>query len=156
MSEQNNQDKAEKDKAPAPRGNQGRASSNPLRGSPLMNTSGGTRPDLPTFPPPGPGGSSSPPIGTHWQQSSLLYNTPPPPDYIARRFEKRHDRQTIYIDSRKAGAIDALVKLVADGKKNNLVAEMVNDILAKHAEVLGQNEELVKFYEEQYRKEYNL
>ena len=159
MSEQNNQEQAEKEKTPTPvRG--GRPvrppSSNPLGNSPLLGPSE-ARPDLPTFPPPVQGGQPSvTPTASHWQQSSLLYNTPPPPEYIARPFDKRHDRQTIYIDARKAGALDALIKLVADGKKNNLVAEMVEDILAKHVDALQGNEELVKFYEDKYRKEYNL
>jgi len=93
---------------------------------------------------------------TNQQQTPLLYNTQPPPDYILRPFEQRHDRQTIYLDARKAGAVDALIELVAKGNKTNLVEEMVNDLLEKYAQLLQDNAELVQILEEKYRKKHNL
>src|SRR5258708_3722360 len=97
-------------------------------------------PELPTFPPSVAAASSSvPPAqessaapGATNQQVSLLYNTQPAPDYILRPFEQKHDRQTIYIDARKAGAVDALIELVAEGNKTKLVEMMINDILTKY------------------------
>ena len=93
---------------------------------------------------------------TNQQHPSLLYNTQPPVDYILRPFEQRHDRQTIYLDARKAGAVDTLVKLVAKGNKTSLIAEMVDDILEKYAPLLQENAELVQRLEEKYRKKHNL
>jgi len=75
---------------------------------------------------------------------------------MVRPFEQQHDRQTIYIDARKAGALDALVKLVSRGNKTDLVAEMVDDIIAKYAQLLQANEGLVRLTEEKYRKKHNL
>ena len=86
----------------------------------------------------------------------LLYNTPPPANYILRPFEQRHDRQTIYLDARKAGAVDALVELVAKGNKTELVAMMVDDLLTKYASVLEENADLVRILEEKYHKKHNL
>lgn len=73
-----------------------------------------------------------------------------------RPFDKRHDRQTIYIDIRYAGALDALAKLVHRGNKTELVNEMVEDLLEKHANLLQKNEALVRLLEEQYRKKHGL
>ena len=121
-------------------------------------------PDLPTFPPAPTAPSTTSlvqqplttPVTTNQQQTPLLYNTQPAPDYILRPFEQRHDRQTIYLDARKAGAVDALIELVAKGNKTNLVEEMVNDILEKYAQLLQDNAELVQIVEEKYRKKHNL
>jgi len=130
-----------------------------------MSSSSSAPPTLPTFPPPVPTASSSPSlvqqpsaalVVTNQQQTPLLYNTQPPPDYILRPFEQRHDRQTIYLDARKAGAVDALIELVAKGNKTNLVEEMVNDLLEKYAQLLQDNAELVQILEEKYRKKHNL
>jgi hypothetical protein len=134
---------------------QQRSQSNPLSGSALFS-------DTPAAPPlpdlttgAGPIQSST---TARWgeQITPLLYNSPAPPEYTLRPFEQRHDRQTIYIDARKAGALDALVKLVKKGNKTDLVEEMVNDILEKHAQVLQENTELVRLLEERYRKKHNL
>ncbi|GHO94644.1 hypothetical protein KSF_046920 [Reticulibacter mediterranei] len=56
----------------------------------------------------------------------------------------------------KAGAVDALVKLVAKGNKTDLIAEMVNNILEKYALLLEENAKLVQLLEEKYRKKHNL
>jgi hypothetical protein len=142
-------------------------STNPLGSSPLMSPPA-SPPTLPTFPPASSGASSSAPsmpqlpvapaasIGSDDQQIPLLYNTPPAPDYILRPFEQKHDRQTIYLDARKAGAIDALVSLVAKGNKTNLVEEMVDDLIAKYAQLLQENAELVRILEDKYRKKHRL
>ena len=129
-----------------------------------MSSSSSAPPTLPTFPPAvsaAPSSSlvqqpSATPVATNQQQTPLLYNTQPPPDYILRPFEQRHDRQTIYLDARKAGAVDALIELVAKGNKTNLVEEMVNDLLEKYAQLLQDNAELVQILEEKYRKKHNL
>ncbi len=135
-----------------------RSSSNPLAGSALFSSAADPVANLPELPEEAP---ATPPVrkpspASGEQRSSLMYNTPPPPDYILRQFEQRHDRQTIYIDARKAGALDALVKLVARGNKTDLVDEMVSDILEKHAQALQNNEELVGILEERYRRKHNL
>ena len=129
-----------------------RTSSDPFAGSALFSA-----PALPTFPvlPPSPSADASPQAPVE-QHTPLLYTTPAPPAYTLRPFEQRHDRQTIYIDARKAGALDALVQLVARKNKTDLVDEMVTDILAKYAEVLRANEEMVQLLEEKYRKKHNL
>jgi len=136
-------------------------SSNPLGNSPLLGSS--LRPELPTFNPL-EDTSVSPPLTQQPPSArmneppaaSLLYNTPAPPEYVLRPFEDRHDRQTIYIDCRKAGALDALTKLVARGNKTDFFEEMVNDILAKYADVLQANGEMVQILEQKYRKKHNL
>jgi len=46
--------------------------------------------------------------------------------------------------------------LVARKNKTDLVDEMVTDMLAKYAEVLRANEEMVQLLEEKYRKKHNL
>jgi len=129
-----------------------RTSSDPFAGSALFSA-----PALPTFPvlPPSPSADASPQAPVE-QHTPVLYTTPAPPAYTLRPFEQRHDRQTIYIDARKAGALDALVQLVARKNKTDLVDEMVTDILAKYAEVLRANEEMVQLLEEKYRKKHNL
>lgn len=138
-----------------------RPSSNPLGDSPLL---------APTSAPPGlpalptgetssqqfPSGSQPPPVHFGEQKPALLYSSPVPPEFMVRPFEQQHDRQTIYIDARKAGALDALVKLVSRGNKTDLVAEMVDDIIAKYAQLLQANEGLVRLTEEKYRKKHNL
>ena len=130
-----------------------RTSSDPFAGSALFSSA----PALPTLPvlPPSPSADASPQAPVE-QHTPLLYTTPAPPAYTLRPFEQRHDRQTIYIDARKAGALDALVQLVARKNKTDLVDEMVTDILAKYAEVLRANEEMVQLLEEKYRKKHNL
>ncbi|MHB8596740.1 MAG: hypothetical protein ACYDER_08015 [Ktedonobacteraceae bacterium] len=140
---------------PSRSGRPPRTPTNPFEGSALFS-SGPPLPDLSS--PSSEAERAQPPAAPAEQRrpSSLLYNTQPPPDYILRPFEQRHDRQTIYIDARKAGALDALVKLVARNNKTDLVDQMVNDILAKYADVLQENEELVKLLEEKYRKKHNL
>lgn len=136
------------------------APTNPLGSSPLLSSSAATPPELPAFPPvpsaaPAPAQASF--GATHQQQQDpLLYNTQPPASYILRPFEQRHDRQTIYLDARKAGAVDALVELVAKGNKTELVAMMVDDLLTKYAPLLQENAELVQILEEKYRKKHNL
>ena len=129
-----------------------RTSSDPFAGSALFSA-----PVLPTLPvlPPSPSADASPQAPVE-QHTPVLYTTPAPPAYTLRPFEQRHDRQTIYIDARKAGALDALVQLVARKNKTDLVDEMVTDILAKYAEVLRANEEMVQLLEEKYRKKHNL
>ena len=129
-----------------------RTSSDPFAGSALFSA-----PALPTLPvlPPSPSADASPQAPVE-QHTPMLYTTPAPPAYTLRPFEQRHDRQTIYIDARKAGALDALVQLVARKNKTDLVDEMVTDILAKYAEVLRANEEMVQLLEEKYRKKHNL
>ena len=161
MSEQNrNQQPSEQEKQVVSRSRSSRSSSNPLGDSPLMGSV--TPTELPTFPPPAASTSTAqqPSVAaateTHEQQAPLLYNTPPPPAFTLRPFEQRHDRQTVYIDARKAGALDALVQLVARKNKTDLFDEMVSDILAKHAEVLRDNEEMVRLLEERYRIKHNL
>jgi hypothetical protein len=62
----------------------------------------------------------------------------------------------VYINAYLAGALDALVQLVADGNKTRLVDEMVRDLLAKYERVLRENEDLVRLTEEKYRKKHNL
>jgi len=130
-----------------------RTSSDPFAGSALFSSA----PALPTLPvlPPSPSADASPQAPVE-QHTPVLYTTPAPPAYTLRPFEQRHDRQTIYIDARKAGALDALVQLVARKNKTDLVDEMVTDILAKYAEVLRANEEMVQLLEEKYRKKHNL
>ena len=133
-----------------------RTSSDPFAGSALFSSA----PVLPVLPalsvlPPSPSADASPQAPVE-QHTTMLYNTSPPPAYTLRPFEQRHDRQTIYIDARKAGALDALVQLVARKNKTDLVDEMVTDILAKYAEVLHANEEMVQLLEEKYRKKHNL
>ena len=133
-----------------------RTSSDPFAGSALFS-SAPALPALPTLPvlPPSPSADASPQAPVE-QHTPVLYTTPAPPAYTLRPFEQRHDRQTIYIDARKAGALDALVQLVARKNKTDLVDEMVTDILAKYAEVLRANEEMVQLLEEKYRKKHNL
>ena len=130
-----------------------RTSSDPFAGSALFSSA----PVLPALPvlPPSPSADASPQAPVE-QHTTMLYTTPAPPAYTLRPFEQRHDRQTIYIDARKAGALDALVQLVARKNKTDLVDEMVTDILAKYAEVLRANEEMVQLLEEKYRKKHNL
>jgi len=130
-----------------------RTSSDPFAGSALFSSA----PALPTLPvlPPSPSADASPQAPVE-QHTTVLYTTPAPPAYTLRPFEQRHDRQTIYIDARKAGALDALVQLVARKNKTDLIDEMVTDILAKYAEVLRANEEMVQLLEEKYRKKHNL
>ena len=157
MSEPNQQqqkqqtdNKSQKGKTPQ------RTPSNPFEGSMLFSSA----PALPELPASNDVSSqvqpSSGTAGATEQQSALLYNTPAPPAYTLRAFEQRHDRQTIYIDARKAGALDALVQLVARKNKTDLFDEMVTDILAKHADVLSDNEEMVRLLEERYRIKHNL
>ena len=89
-------------------------------------------------------------------QPPLLYTSKPTAQFRLRPFEQQHDRQTIYIDAYLAGAVDALVELVAGGNKTRLVNEMVRDLLRKHEQALRENEDLVRLTEEKYRKKHNL
>jgi hypothetical protein len=127
---------------------------NPLEGSPLFNQN---LPTLPTLPEaqPEPQPEPQPPAAAP-ESSPLLYNSPPSPEFIIRAFDKRHDRQTIYIDIRYAGALDALAKLMHRGNKTELMNEMIEDLLKKHADLLQKNEALVRLLEEQYRKKHGL
>ena len=136
----------------------GRSKSNPLAGSALFSSTEDVKslPDLSEETSTRSSTQRSSAATSDEQQVLLLYNTPAPPEYILRAFEQRHDRQTIYVDARKAGALDALVKLVARGNKTDLYDEMVNDILAKHADVLQGNEEMVRILEDRYKKKHNL
>jgi len=135
-----------------------RTSSNPLAGSALFSSADTVQdlPDLPEETETRPSTQRSTAAPTEPPAASLLYNTPAPPEYVLRPFEDRHDRQTIYIDARKAGALDALAKLVARGNKTDFFEEMVSDILAKYADVLQANSEMVRILEEKYRKKHNL
>lgn len=126
--------------------------SNPLESSPLFNQN---PPALPTLPEAQPEPQPQPPAAGP-ESSPLLYNSPPSPEFIVRAFDKRHDRQTIYIDIRYAGALDALAKLMHRGNKTELVNEMIEDLLKKHADLLQKNEALVRLLEEQYRKKHGL
>lgn len=137
------------------KGSRQRTSSNPFEGSALLS-SAPALPTLPTSPSASPVQPHPPAASSGEQQTPLLYNSQPPPDYILRQFERRHDRQTIYIDARKAGALDALVKLAARGNKTDLIDEMVSDLLNKYASLLQENEELVRILEDHYRKKHNL
>jgi hypothetical protein len=128
--------------------------SNPLGESPLFNSN---PPALPSLPEARPEPEQQPPVAAAPEGASpLLYNSPPAPEFILRPFDKRHDRQTIYIDIRYAGALDALAKLEHRGNKTELVNEMVEDLLKKHADLLQKNEALVQLLEEQYRKKHGL
>lgn len=150
MSEPNQQQKQQIDKQQ--KGKTARTSSNPFEGSALFS-SAPSLPELPTSsdaPQQAQAAPAEPPA------APLLYNTPAPPEYVLRAFEQRHDRQTIYIDARLAGALDALTKLVARGNKTDLVDEMVSDMLAKYEHVLQENVEMVRILEEKYRKKHNL
>lgn len=89
-------------------------------------------------------------------QPALLYTSKPTAQFQLRPFEQQHDRQTIYINAYLAGALDALVELVAGGNKTRLVNEMVRDLLRKHEQALRENEDLVRLTEEKYRKKHNL
>lgn len=153
MSESNQQQKQQTDKQP--KGKPSRT--NPFEGSALFS-SAPSLPELPTSSDAPPQAQSSATTATPTEPPavSLLYNTPAPPEYVLRPFEDRHDRQTIYIDARKAGALDALTRLVARGNKTDFFEEMVNDILAKYADVLQANGEMVQILEQKYRKKHNL
>lgn len=153
MSEQNSNQQEQNVTKRSGNSRQRPPSSNPLGNSPLLGSS--LRPELPTFNPL-EDTSVSPPLTQQPPAASLLYNTPAPPEYVLRPFEDRHDRQTIYIDARKAGALDAVIKLAARGNKTDLYDEMVDDILAKYADVLHKNEEMVRILEERYKKKHNL
>ena len=85
-----------------------------------------------------------------------MYTSKPSAEFRLRPFEQQRDRQTIYIDAYLAGALDALVQLVAEGNKTRLVDEMVRDLLKKHERPLRENEELVRLTEEKYRKKHHL
>ncbi len=65
-------------------------------------------------------------------QPSLLYTSKPTAEFRLRPLEQQHDRQTVYINAYLAGALDALVQLVADGNKTRLVDEKVRNLLAKY------------------------
>jgi hypothetical protein len=135
--------------------------SNPLEGSSLLSsTPVEPPPPLPTM----PTEASVPPVPQQPQVQQptetvgqpLLYTSKPSAQFMLRPFEQQHDRQTIYIDTYLAGALDALVQLVAGGNKTKLVDEMVRGLLKKHERVLRENEELVRLTEEKYRKKHNL
>lgn len=147
---ENNQEQ----KSSGQRGKSGPSSrSNPLTGSALFSDTGNAVPEL--LPSTGaPSGKIAPRWGE--QKTSLLYNSPPPAEFMVRPFEQQHDRQTIYINARKAGALDALVTLVTKGNKTDLVDIMIDDLIEKYAELLQGNEELVILKEEKYRKKHNL
>jgi len=157
VSESNQQQKQQTDK-PQQKGKAVRTPSNPFEGSALFSSA----PALPEMPAASfdevvqQTQASAAPAAPIEQKEPFLYNTPAPAAYQLLQFEKRHDRQTIYIDARKAGALDALVQLVARKNKTDLVDEMVTDILAKYATVLQENEEMVRILEERYRKKHNL
>lgn len=140
---------------PSRSGSRSRTPTNPFEGSALFS-SAPPLPELSSSPPEAEQPQSAAASVNEQQPSSLLYNTQPPPEYILRPFEQRHDRQTIYIDARKAGALDALVRLVVKNNKTELVNEMVDDILAKYAQLLQENAELVQILEDKYRKKHNL
>lgn len=165
MSEQNPNEQNPTSHTPSRRSSsrnpQHRTSSNPLGDSPLME-GGNPPPTLPAFPPAvpeTPTSSARQPSRTsvaQSQQTSLLYNTPPSPDFLARPFERQKDRQTIYIDAYKAGALDALTTLVFGKNKTKMIEEMVDDLIAKYEQVLQENEEFVRKAEERYREKHNL
>ncbi len=138
--------------------------SNPLEGSSLLSTT-------PVEPPPAlpsmPDAATSPvapalsqPVARRAteeaDQPPLLYISRPSAQFMLRPFEQQHDRQTVYIDIHLAGALDALVQLVADGNKTKLVHEMARDLIKKHERVLQENEDLVRLCEEKYRKKHNV
>lgn len=154
MQESNQPQKQQTDK-PQQKGKVTRTSSNPFEGSALFS-SAPALPEMPATSSDEVAPQTQAPAAPTEQKAPLLYNTPAPPAYTLRAFEQRHDRQTIYIDARKAGALDALIQLVARKNKTDLIDEMVDDILAKHADVLRENEEMVRLLEERYRKKHNL
>ena len=136
--------------------------SNPLEGSSLLSTTPVEPPPLPTMPAATAPVTPAPPrpevqhTTETTGQSALLYTSRPSVEFRLRPFEQQHDRQTIYIDAYLAGALDALVQLVADGNKTRLVDEMVRNLLAKYERELRENEDLVRLTEEKYRKKHNL
>jgi hypothetical protein len=132
--------------------------SNPLEGSSLLSSTPVEPPPLPTMPNEVIPAPSQPEVqhAVETAGQPLLYTSKPSAQFMLRPFEQQHDRQTIYINTYFAGALDALVQLVADGNKTKLVDEMVRDLLKKHERVLRENEELVRLTEEKYRKKHNL
>ena len=132
--------------------------SNPLEGSSLLSSTPVEPPPLPTMPAEVTQTPSQPEVQPTVEMAGqpLLYTSKPSAQFMLRPFEQQHDRQTIYINTYFAGALDALVQLVADGNKTKLVDEMVRDLLKKHERVLRENEELVRLTEEKYRKKHNL
>lgn len=147
------QQKNQTDKSSSRSSSRPRTPTNPFEGSALFSSGAPALPDLSEAQVPPP---ATPTPAQQQHQSALLYNSPAPPEYILRPFELRHDRQTVYFDARKAGALDALVKLVAKGNKTELLDEMLDDLFAKYAAQLQANEELVKIAEAKYRKKHNL
>jgi hypothetical protein len=137
--------------------------SNPLEGSSLLSSTPVEPPPLPAMPGTAPALATpalSEPQGQvaveAVVQPSLLYTSRPSAQFMLRPFEQQHDRQTVYIDVHLAGALDALVQLVAHGNKTKLVDEMARDLIKKHERTLREHEDLVGLCEEKYRKKHHL
>ena len=135
--------------------------SNPLEGSSLLSSASVEPPPLPSLlttsvAPATLPQSVEPSVKEETGQSSLLYRGKRTAEFRLRPFEQQYDRQTIYIDAYLAGAVDALVQLVAGGNKTRFVNEMVHEMVKKYDHLLQENEELVKLCEEKYRKKHRL
>ena len=134
-----------------------KAKPNPLEGlggSPLFSSSTPTAlPSLPQSHMRQPEPQQMPIAQT---EQSMLWNSKPSADLILRDFVQRHDKQAIYVDVRYAGALAALAKLVHKGNKTDLINEMIEDLLNKYAQVLYDNEDVVRIKEDEVRKKHHI
>lgn len=130
--------------------------SNPLGGLSNSSLFASSPPALPESPPRQPVIPTPQPIEQPQTGQLPLWCTPPSAEIILRDFVQRHDKQAIYVDIRYAGALAALAKLVHKGNKTELINEMIEDILKKYAELLYDNEELVKILEAEIRKKHHI
>jgi hypothetical protein len=91
------------------------------------------------------------------EEQALLYNSQQrSPEFMNRRFEEQHERQTIYVDIYKLGAIKVLTELIARGNKTDFYNEALQLMLDKHADLLGNYEEHIRYQEEFVRQKHHL
>ena len=89
------------------------------------------------------------------EQQAFLWNSRPPVGFTDRRFEYRHKRQAIYVNVRYAGAFQALIR-ITEKRKNTIIQSMILRLLQENEQLLLENADEVRYYEDKIRQEFHL